>query len=109
MHKYDSHLEQSRSYAIRSNLIYGLELCALARAENRMGSVVRADLLLVKAKRVVENTSRELEREARVSITERHHLSRLADHLQASIGGLDPLWTPRAGVVPAKTGSDVVA
>lgn len=101
-----SHFHPSPADSIRSSLIFGLTLCAMARTENRIGSVARVEQLLVKAKRVVENTLRDLHQEANLSISDKCHLCNMIDHLQASIGGLDPLWIPNAGRVPAKKDSD---
>lgn len=84
--------QPSRTSSIRSSLIFGLSLCAMARAESRMGSVERAEHLLEKARRAVASASGDLDREARLSPAERHHLTRMVDQLNTSIGGLDPLW-----------------
>lgn len=103
-----SHFQPSPAISIRSNLIFGLKLCAMARTENRMGSGSRVEQLLVKAKHVVENTLRDLHNEGKLPVSERCHLCKMLDQLQANIGGLDPLWTPNAGDVPAKN-SDALA
>lgn len=105
MHKHVFHLPESRACSIRSNLIVGLRLCAQARAESRIGSVPRAEQLLAKAKRVVENSSRDLDEQTQIPASERRHLGKLAEHLKASIGGLDPLWTPSAQNLPPKRDS----
>ncbi len=93
-----------RAHSIRSNIIFGLTLCAMTRTETRMGSVSRAEQLLAKAKRIVENASRDLRADANSPIPERHLLGKLLDQLKASIGGLDPLWIPNDG--PLQTKSD---
>jgi hypothetical protein len=95
--------QSSPAYSIRSNLVFGLKLCASARTKNRIGSAVRAQQHLVKAKRVVENTSRHLNQKAELSVPDRCQLGKLVDHLKTSIGGLDPLW------VPTDDGTDAAA
>lgn len=95
--------------SIRSSLIFGLTLCAMARAENRMGSVSRVEQLLVKAKHVVENILRDLHQRSNLPISDKSHLCNMAEHLQASIGGLDPLWIPNAGRIPPSKDSDDAA
>ena len=104
-----SHFHASPAYSVRSNLIFGLKLCALARTEGRVGSAVRAQELLIKAKRVVENASHHLHVDEEIPVVDRGNLGRLVDHLRASIGGLDPLWVPNSGKVPTRNDSDVFA
>lgn len=95
------HFQPSPAYSIRSSLVCGLALCAMARAESRMGSLSRLQQLLSRAKHVVETTLRSLHEEEGLSNSDRRHLCKLLDQLQVSIGGLDPLWVPKAGAVPA--------
>lgn len=96
--------EPSRAHSIRSNIIFGLTLCAMIRTESRMGSASRAEQLLAKAKRIAENASRGLRRDGDVPACEKHLLGKFLDQLKASIGGLDPLWIPNDG--PAQTKND---
>ena len=99
----------SPAYSIRSKLVFGVNLCALARAENRMGSPIHAVQLLVKAKRVVENVSRTLHQETRFSASDRYQLEKLNEYLKDSIRGLDPLWIPGDEDVPLTNDSAAIA
>ena len=89
-----SYSRQSSAYAIRSKLVFGLSLCAMSRTESRFGSACRAEQLVRKAKRVVEDTLRDLHYATQIEAAEKRHLGMLAEQLRASIGGLDPLWVP---------------
>lgn len=59
----------------------------------RAGSVVRADQVLVKAKKVAAQVSRELMEQMELSIPEQRHLYLFLDRLTSRIERLDPLWT----------------
>jgi len=100
-----AYYELSRAHSVRSNIIFGLTLCAMIRTKKRMGSVSGAEQLLKKAKRVVENASRDLHLDGNCPIAERQLLRKLLDQLRASIGGFDPLWIPNDG--PLRTKSDL--
>lgn len=105
MQKQLTNLYPSRAFAIRSSFIFGLKLCALARTENKVGSVRRAEQLLAKAKHIIENTLRDLEAQTQISVSEMRRLGKLAEHLKASIWNIDPLWIPNAQDLPSKRDS----
>lgn len=52
--------QQSCAHAIRWMIVHGFTLCAISSTEMRTGSIFRADQVLVKAKKVTAQISRDL-------------------------------------------------